>query len=120
MWLRPTIATSAPRVSIPLRRRISTMPIGVHGTNVSSPASIRPMLTGWNPSTSFSGAIASITACSIAPSGSGSCTRMPSIASSPFSVRTAPRMSSSPAPPSSASSRDAIPHSAHAFSFPVT
>ena len=118
--LRPSTTTSAPTVAIPLRRRISTMPAGVHGFGPSSPATNRPTFTGWNPSTSLSGSMASMTARSIRGSGSGNCTRIPSTAASPFSDATAASTSSSPAFPGSASSFDASPHSAQAFSFPVT
>ena len=45
----------------------------------------RPAFSGWKPSTSLSGSIASITACVPICAGSGNCTRMASMAGSAFS-----------------------------------
>ena len=67
---------------------ISITPDGVHGIRCARPCTSRPTLTGWKPSTSLAGSIASKTCCA-APfpiaAGSGDCTRMPSCTSLAFS-----------------------------------
>ncbi len=57
------------------------MPSGVQATSVGRFWTSRPTFSGWNPSTSLSGSIASKTTCSAvgpSPDGSGDCTRIPS------------------------------------------
>ena len=104
---------------MPERRRISTTPFGVQGTNDGSPSTMRPTFVGWKPSTSLAGSMASMTSRSMEASGSGSCTRMPSMASSAFSARTAARISSRPARADKWISREWMPAAAQAFSLAV-
>ena len=80
--LRPTMTQCFPSGDMPYSRSMAMMPAGVHGMSVPSPVTIRPTFIGWNASTSFSGETAFITLRSDICSGSGSCTRMPSTASS--------------------------------------
>ncbi len=58
------------------------------------PVESNPTLTGWKPSTSFSGATASRMRCESMWAGRGSCTRIPSISGRAFSSRTIARSSS--------------------------
>ena len=84
MLLRPTTTASLPSRSIPVRRIISIAPLGVHATTPGCPLIIRPALSRWKPSTSFSGAITASAAASSRCFGRGSCTRMPWMVSSAF------------------------------------
>ncbi len=73
-------------------------PDGVQGASTARPCDNRPALIGVNPSTSLAGSMTSKTACDAPlpmPDGSGSCTRMPSKASSAFKRRTVSRTSAS-------------------------
>src|SRR5579883_2768997 len=81
MSLLPITTARAPFISMPLRRRISIIPAGVQGTKPGRPWTRLPTLTGWNPSTSLRGSMASSTALESTCGGSGSWTRMPSISS---------------------------------------
>ena len=96
------------------------MPCGVQGRKHSSPISILPTLIGVKPSTSFSGAMASITFFSSKPFGSGSCTRMPWMAGSAFSAAILSSNSLSAIVAGMRISREYMPASAQAFSFAVT
>ena len=120
IWLRPITTTDAPASATPARRRSSTTPAGVHGTNAGRPSTMRPTFVGWKPSTSLAGSTASITSRSMEASGSGSCTRMPSTASSAFKARTAARTSALPADAGRWISREWMPAAAQAFSLAVT
>ena len=71
MLLRPITTHSLPWISISCERSSSMMPAGVQGRKWKLPIMMRPTLEGWNASTSFSGTIASTTASSSKPFGSG-------------------------------------------------
>ncbi len=77
MSLRPRTTALRPATSIPLRRSISMIPAGVHGTKRGRFWTRRPTFSGWNPSTSFSGRTASRTRWASTWRGRGSCTRIP-------------------------------------------
>ena len=96
------------------------IPCGVHGRKHSSPISIFPALTGVKPSTSFSGAMASMTRFSSKPFGSGSCTSIPWIAGSALRSFTSFTRSASEVSAGRRISREYMPASRHAFSFAVT
>ena len=120
MLLRPITTACLPRMSIPENSISLIMPCGVQGRKHSSPIIILPTLMGVKPSTSFSGAIASMTALSRMCFGTGSWTRMPWISGSSLSFFTSATSSSSVVSAGSRISRESIPASVHAFSFAVT
>ena len=90
MLLRPITTACAPAMGTPERSSSSTQPFGVQGTNSGSRPFMlrRPMLSGWNPSTSLSRPIAPRISASSRCFGSGSCTRMPSTRGSALNPRT--------------------------------
>ena len=61
MFERPTTTASPPGESPSRLAEQHQQPSGVQGTNRAAPLASRPTLSGWKPSTSFAGAIASIT-----------------------------------------------------------
>src|SRR4029453_2487862 len=75
--LRPTTTARAPRGGAPTSSSGRITPSGVRGRRPGCPAMRWPWLTGWSPSTSFAGGIASITACASRPAGRGGCPRRP-------------------------------------------
>ena len=75
LW--PIMTISFPTRSILYSLKNSMIPCGVHGTIDSSFCSNFPKFTGWNPSTSFSGTIASKTASVSMCFGRGNCTKIP-------------------------------------------
>ena len=84
MSLRPMTTARRPSMGMPFRSSSSMMPEGVPGTRAGRFCTSRPTLTGWKPSTSLAGSMASKTCCSASapiPSGSGDCTRTASTAS---------------------------------------
>ena len=84
-------------------------------TTVGAPASSRPRLTGWSPSTSLAGSMAAIASSSSSPAGSGSWSRMPCTRGSALSRA---RSASSPARSSPAGCRwssEAMPTESAAF-----
>mmetsp|Transcript_19317 Transcript_19317/g.51228 ORF Transcript_19317/g.51228 Transcript_19317/m.51228 type:complete len:248 (+) Transcript_19317:453-1196(+) len=90
-WLlAPTTTQRRPYGFTPVLHSRCITPKGVHGRSLGSRVTRRPRLNGWKPSTSLSARIVSSMAdcssCSCAV-GSGSCTRMPSQASSSFRPR---------------------------------
>ncbi len=96
------------------------IPDGVAGAKPSSPSQSRPTLIGWKPSTSFSGSTRWSSSRSGSPAGSGSWTRMPSIASSAFSRSIAARTSASGVSAGINTARPTIPHSSQARVFEPT
>ena len=120
MLLRPITTACLPLMSIPANSISLMMPWGVHGRKQRSPMSILPTLTGVKPSTSFSGAIASMTALSRMCFGTGSCTRMPWTAGSALRSFTSLTSASSVVSAGRRISREYMPASAHAFSLAVT
>src|SRR6185437_1540390 len=88
MSLRPTTTASRPAISIWLRSSSSMIPAGVHGRGPGRCETRLPRFTGWNPSTSFSGATASSTLAVSTCFGKGSCTKIPSISSRALSAAT--------------------------------
>src|SRR6266568_505928 len=98
--LRPMTTAWRPPIGTPERSRISITPAGVHGFRCARPCTSLPTFTGWKPSTSLSGSIASKTCCEpvlpIEP-GRGACTRMPSCRSLAFKRSTSARSSASDA-----------------------
>ncbi len=117
---RPTITTSRCSISMPERTSISTTPRGVQGRNEGSPRTMRPTLTGDRPSTSLSGEIASCSASTSIWGGTGSCTRIPSIAGSSFRRRTSASRSASGMSPGRFSRSEWIPTSRQSRSLPST
>src|SRR3972149_4083850 len=91
------------------------IPRGVHGTKHLPPVSSRPAFTGWNPSTSLSGEIASITRDSLIWPGRGSWTRIPWTAGSAFSSATRARRSFSGRVAGRSIWRESMPASWQAF-----
>src|SRR5262245_51632571 len=91
MSLRPMTTARAPAMGMFYRSSSSMMPEGVAGATAARFWTSRPTLTGWNPSTSLSGRIASKTrrsAASPSAGGSGDWTRMASWTSLRFSRST--------------------------------
>ena len=84
--LRPITTAVLPRKSTPVVSISFMQPYGVHALNPGRPTIRAPALCTWNPSTSFSGEIASITLNGSICFGSGICTRMPWIVGSAFSA----------------------------------
>ena len=83
--LRPTIVTFFPVRSMWKWRSISITACAVHGACPSfSPKNTLALLNGLMQSTSFSGAMASMTAASSSGSGKGSCTKIPSTSGARF------------------------------------
>ena len=95
---------------MPYSRSIAIIPAGVHGHSAASPCTILPTFTGWNASTSLSGEIAFMTLRSLICCGSGSCTRMPSTASSALSRATSSRSSLSDTLSGRSKRRLSMPH----------
>ncbi len=60
---RPTIRARAPSSATPACDNNRITPAGVQGTIAGSPMASRPTFSGWKPSTSFPGSIASTIAC---------------------------------------------------------
>jgi hypothetical protein len=82
MLERPTTTARLPRSSPSVSRSRIMQPLGVHGSRRSSgippeAENSRPTLSGWKPSTSLAGWIASSTRLASTWPGSGSWTRMP-------------------------------------------
>src|ERR1043166_1789909 len=92
-------------------------PNGVAGMKHGSPSASRPAFSGWNPSTSFAGGIASSTASPWAGAASGSWTRMPCTAGSAPSWRTRFTTSSVPVPAGNCTRSTVMPASTHASCF---
>ena len=108
---------------MPLRRSSSMMPAGVHAIRSARFCTSRPTFTGVTPSTSFDGSMASNTDCIAAgpsESGSGACTRMPSVAGSAFKRATSERISSSDVDAGRCDSVAVIPSSPADFSLLFT
>ena len=84
---RPTTTALRPRSSIPDRFSSSTAAWAVVGTKPGWPWSSRPALSGWIPSTSLAGSIASVTTDSGISGGSGIWTMIPLTNGSPLSSR---------------------------------
>ncbi len=116
MLLRPSTTARRPTSGISLRLSNSMMPAGVQGTNPGKPVNNRPAFSGWNPSTSLRGSTASITRCSLIPSGSGNCTRIPWTAGSVFSWWTFCSSSACDVEAARRSTREFIPALRAAFS----
>src|SRR2546428_2117112 len=120
MLLRPTITTSRPLGSYPLRVRSSTTPEGVAGANRGRPISTRPTFTGWKQSTSLSGLTAETALSTEIWSGNGCWTRIPwtfgSLFNRPISWRRRPSGTS----PGSSIVQWAMPISSEAFPFIFT
>eukprot|EP00754_Rhynchopus_humris_P037987 Rhum_TRINITY_DN20689_c0_g1::Rhum_TRINITY_DN20689_c0_g1_i1::g.171860::m.171860 len=77
----PTTRHSRPYGFTPVDQMSCMTPHGVQGRIVGARDTRAPRFCGWKPSTSLSGLMRSITARTLSfssPSGSGSCTRMPS------------------------------------------
>ena len=110
MLLRPTMTQCLPSGEMPYSCSMSIIPAGVHGISVPSPVTMRPTFIGWKASTSFSGAIAFITARSDICSGSGSCTRIPSTPSSALSAAISRRSSASDVVAARSYRRLSMPH----------
>jgi hypothetical protein len=88
MLERPTTSARLPLGSHPASRSSRMIPAGVHGRGPGRPIESAPTFQGWKPSASFRGSIASRTARSSSPFGSGSCTRIPCTARSALSLAT--------------------------------
>ncbi|OQA22339.1 MAG: hypothetical protein BWY60_00272 [Actinobacteria bacterium ADurb.Bin346] len=84
--LCPTIVAFAPLMFTPSLFSIWITPEGVAGTRHSCCATNRPIFTGWKPSTSFSGLIASRIKFLLIWAGRGNCTSMPCISSRLFNL----------------------------------
>ena len=104
----------------PAARSSSITPAGVHGRYRACPCTRRPTFSGWNASTSFSGAMASSTRRSRIPSGSGSCTRMPSTSARPFSSAISVSSSLSVVCAGRRKSMQRMPHSSQSRALPRT
>ncbi len=85
---RPMTTALRPERSPSVSRSIIRQPSGVQGMRFGRPLASRPAFSTFSPSTSLRGSMASITACSSKPLGSGICTRMPWMAGSAFRART--------------------------------
>ena len=120
MLLRPSTTQCFPATGMSYSFSISMTPAGVQGKNTGSPMTSRPTLKGWKQSTSFSGWMAFRTWSSFRCSGRGSCTRMPSTASSPLSRSMSSSSSAWVVSAGSLYSKLKKPHSAQSFSLPVT
>ena len=96
------------------------IPSGVQGRRPGTPASNRPWLIAVRPSTSFSGAIAWMTASLSMPLGSGSWTRMPWTSLRAFSPCTTPTSSAVGVSPATRCPTDRMPTSTQARSFEPT
>ena len=118
--LRPITTASFPFSSTPCSASITMTPEGVAGTRNGSPRKSRPAFEGWNPSTSFAGSTERSTVGSSMCPGSGSCTRMPSTASSAFSSAMSSRISLSAVSEGKRWSRESIPASCDASCFEPT
>src|ERR1043166_6071720 len=92
-------------------------PNGVAGMKHGSPSASRPAFSGWNPSTSFAGGIASSTASPWAGAASGSWTRMPCTAGSAPSWRTRRTTSSVLVPAGNCTRSTVMPASMQASCF---
>ena len=68
------------------------IPEGVQGTREGRPWARRPTFSGWKPSTSLRGSMASSTRVASTAAGNGSCTRIPCTAGSRFKPTTASRI----------------------------
>src|SRR5689334_23002414 len=106
----------APGSATPVSSSSRSTPSGVQGRSPGSPATRCPWLTGWSPSTSFSGDSASSTARASSGAGSGSCTRMPWTSPRRPSSRTSATSSCCPTLAARRCPKERIPTSAHAFS----
>ena len=71
------------------------IPLGVHGTKLLCPKNNLATFSGWKPSTSFDGSMASKTLSSLIWSGKGNCTKIPSTVSSSFNCLISFKSSSS-------------------------
>src|SRR5829696_7805486 len=119
--LRPMTTQSAPAVLTPYSPRSSCTPAAVQGTNPSvCPISSLPTLTGWKPSTSFSGRMWLMTVSGSICFGNGICTRMPCTVSSAFNCSTSASSSACDVVAGSRIVAPAIPASRDAFSLPPT
>ena len=74
---RPMTTAFLPSSSMSYSRNISIIPAGVEGIITGWPDQRRPMLSGWKPSTSFSGSMANKTASSSMCFGKGNWTKIP-------------------------------------------
>ena len=106
---RPITTASRPSISIAERRRISTAACAVAGRKPSYPRCNRPALSGWIPSMSLAGSIASMTVRSRIVPGSGIWTITPSTVGSSLSSRTVAVTLASVASPSSSTKPLSIP-----------
>ena len=112
MSLRPITTARRPASATPLRSSSSMTPDGVQGARPGVCCTSRPTFSGWNPSTSFAGSIASKmrrSASSPIPAGSGDCTRMPSTSGSALKASTTRSASSNAADAGRRSSAVPIP-----------
>ena len=120
MFDRPTTTARLPPISTPVDSIIRTQPAGVQGAKQGPPVSRLPALTGVNPSTSFSGGIAAITAAGSIWAGSGSCTRIPCTAGSAASAATLPSSSACDVSSGRRITSLLMPHSAQSLALPRT
>src|SRR5207247_1715531 len=120
MLLRPTITTSLPLGSYPLRVRSSMTPEGVAGANRGRPISTRPTFTGWKQSTSLSGLTAETALSTEIWSGNGCWTRIPWTFGSLFNRPISWRRRASGTSLGSSIVQWAIPISSEAFPFILT
>src|SRR5215203_4902225 len=119
--LRPMTTQSAPAVGTPYSPRRACTPAAVQGTNPSvCPIRSLPTLTGWKPSTSFSGRMWLMTVSGSICFGNGICTRMPCTVSSAFNCSTSASSSACEVVAGSRIVSPAIPASRDAFSLPPT
>jgi hypothetical protein len=80
----PITTACLPTRSSPVSARSRMQPQGVQGRKVGRLSTSRPMLIGWNPSTSFAGSMRSVTRSGSMCGGSGSWTRIPDTVGSAF------------------------------------
>ena len=95
------------------------IPAGVQGTEPGSPRSRRPRLIGAKPSTSLSGWMRLAIRTSESWSGTGSCTSIPSTASSAFRSSISASSSAWVVSSGSTTRRETMPASSAAFALPA-
>ena len=106
---KSTTTAFRPAIAMPDRRRISIAAWAVAGRNPSYPSRSKPAFSGWIPSMSFAGSIASTTALSRMPGGNGICTMTPSTVGSALSSRIVAVTDASVASPSSSTNPASMP-----------
>ncbi len=120
MWERPMTRARLPFGSTPASSSSRMTPAGVQGRGAGLPSQSAPTLSGWNPSASLAGEIASSTLPSSTCFGSGSCTRMPWVSGSALSRAMRASRSASLTEAGRWCSTERIPTSSQAFRFPRT